>query len=456
MFKYILILLIFIITLIIDFIGVEVAMEGSILIISTSVFIQLYSIYQIYSNNDEPYSLHKVFYLFSLFFFGIAPLKQYFDKTVIWTNKPLTDMEYVHTNFVILFIVVIYNILYNGYRRYLYQKNRVLQVFLEQSSKDVTRSKVNFIKCLKFFLVSSLSFYIVYRSNGYNIYAMVFRGGDILLDGRLNDVQESSQMSWLVVNNFIRPLSMMIFLYYILEARKFSIPAAIFFLLAFLTCMPTAVPRFAAAALYIPFFLILFPASRNKYVFSSVFLLGILVVFPFLDLFRTFTSFSSNSSLIDFGMFNQGHFDSYQNFAIILNNGIVTYGNQIMGVVFFWIPRAYWLTKPVGSGTYVARKLNFDFENISANYFAEGFINFGYLGVIMFLLFLVWATAKYDSYFWSIKFSRDTKGYLQYLMTLGFTFFLLRGDLLNATAYYIGFMFSLNLVNVIYKRRFIF
>lgn len=87
-------------------------------------------------------------------------------------------------------------------------------------------------------------------------------------------------------------------------------------------------------------------------------------------------------------MFKEGHFDSYQSILSVLNSEIITYGNQLLGVLLFWVPRSIWSNKPIGSGAFMAEITNLDFSNISMNYFAEGYINFGVFG--MFLFLLVW------------------------------------------------------------------
>jgi hypothetical protein len=172
-----------------------------------------------------------------------------------------------------------------------------------------------------------------------------------------------------------------------------------------------------------------------------------LVIFPSLDLFRTFSNDGIITIKPDLNMFKQGHFDSYQNFSLILNYDIVTYGNQLFGVLFFWIPRSLWINKPIGSGSFLADKLNFSFNNVSVNYFAEGYINFGFIGIILFIILISFFTAKADDLFWkNFKYNFRGNFDLIYLISLGFIFFILRGDLMSSVAYFIGYLTAINLI----------
>jgi hypothetical protein len=148
------------------------------------------------------------------------------------------------------------------------------------------------------------------------------------------------------------------------------------------------------------------PLSSARYTFGTVFLavlaalggyatlrrfrtvaigavLGIVVLFPVLDTFRrsleariTFTG--PLESLIT------GDFDG---FAQIVNTveyvhtlGI-TWGNQIVGVIFFWVPRNWWPSKPIDTGGMIAEFKGYAFTNLSSPLWSEFFVNFGWVGV---------------------------------------------------------------------------
>ncbi len=408
----------------------------------TSIIIQVFSIYNIFSRESEPYSLFKVFSLFSLFFFGIAPLLQFYNNTVIWYFRPLSEWETFSTNVLIIFILTFYKIFYDLFRRLNVNERSIRKL-------DVwsINSKINAKGVISLIAISLCSFFIVFQSNNYSILAMVIRGGEILSEVTGSSEGDGSPTKWLIINNFVRPISMMCFFYYITSPERNKIVFFILLVLAVFTCFPTGMPRFAAAAMYIPFMLLIFKLSRKKNVFSLIFIVGLLVVFPFLDIFRGFSDDAEIKPELNFDMFLQGHFDSYQNFALIVSSNIITYGKQLLGVLFFWMPRSIWHDKPIGSGAFAAEKMNFVFDNVSANYFAEGYINFGLIGIILFVIILAFITARLDVIYWKyVGHIKNNYFTVLYAISLGFLFFILRGDLLSSVAYTFGFVFSALLV----------
>ena len=74
-------------------------------------------------------------------------------------------------------------------------------------------------------------------------------------------------------------------------------------------------------------------------------------------------------------------------------------------------------------------------------FFAEGYINFGWFGIIGFTVCIALLTSKIDQSFWNAK-RRKSKSYKlgYYLFLLGAIIFIMRGDLLSSTAYFVGTM----------------
>ncbi len=445
--RFILILFTIVLSCLLVFNNQSGVFERSIFIILTSIFVIAFSAVQVFSFSGEPYSLHKIFYLFSLFFFGIAPLIQYFNHISLWISIALTDNQYILTNTIVAFILVIYNFLYR-------LKRRLLRHTASKSSGGNAKIRIqkfnpqfSDLRQAVFLAFSVFSFFVIFYSNNFNWFLLFVRGGDLFNEIMEGSNNEFSSVQWLIINNFVRPMAMMSFMLYFINLNRLNFLGFVMLVIAVLTCMPSAMPRFAVAALYLPLAITFFQRFLRKYNFVLAFLIGFLVVFPFLDSFRNFSLNKGDFVLFNTDMFSQGHFDSYQNFAVIVSNDIVTYGYQLLGAFFFWIPRVVWPSKPVGSGTYLAKEMRLDFENISANYFAEGFINFSYLGIILFLIIIAVITAKLDFNFWCGSWKYNSSKRLLYLMSLGFLFFLLRGDLLNATAYFFGFYTSLMVIS---------
>lgn len=116
----------------------------------------------------------------------------------------------------------------------------------------------------------------------------------------------------------------------------------------------------------------------------------------------------------------------------------VTNGSQFLGAVMFFFPRQFWEDKPVGSGAFVGQEFianvyGFDFFNLSSPLVAEGYINFGLVGVVLFAFLLGWL------FLWWLRTLQGNKYDFLFLIYSSFyMFFLLRGDLQNAMAYFVG------------------
>ena len=79
----------------------------------TNFVIATISIFTIFKLDDRPFSLHKMFFLFMFFFYAIAPLIQYSNNVKLWGDDIILDNDYIFTNIVIIFIIVIYSFIYN-------------------------------------------------------------------------------------------------------------------------------------------------------------------------------------------------------------------------------------------------------------------------------------------------------------------------------------------------------
>ena len=404
----------------------------------TSVSIQIISLLIIFSDEKKPYSLFKIFYLFSFLFFGIAPIIQFYSKTTSYNARLLKESEVFVTNCIIIIILIWHYIFYKFFHKY-----SSIPFVKESKSDDLVIDKnLSSRQMAVLILISIFSFFSVLYSNNFSILSMFFRGGSFKKESTID-----TSSIHLIVEQVFRPLAMICFLYYVNTNTKNNFIYIILLLLALVTCFPTGVPRFYAAALYIPLCLMSFSWIRKKNIFSYLIILGMLFLFPFLDNFREFSSDRKFYLGLDFKMFKTGHFDSFQNFALIINENIITGGRQLLGVIFFWVPRTFWPDKPVGSGTVLADQAGFEFDNISANIFAEGYINFGYIGIFIFLLVVTYITARIDKIYWTKTINqKDNRFRVIYLILLGMYFFIIRGDLLSSTAYTIGFFISYYIV----------
>lgn len=423
----------------------------------TSVAIQIISIINIFSKRDQPFSLYKTFYLFSLFFFGIAPLLQFYKGITLWNSDPIKQNEYLIFNLLIIAILLLYQPVYYFFYHYNLSKRDKKYVLkpgvsdkhIRFVSKLVVADELDRFKTSLLVFLSLLSFLLVFNANSNSILSMLFRGGEY------KELAGMSSTTYLIVFRVFQPLSMMALLYYILIKNKNKFVLIFLTILAIITCFPLGMARFSAAAMYIPLLLLIIPWLRKNNNFSISFILGLLMVFPFLDNFRYYKPGDTIRFGLNFDMFLEGHFDSYQNFAIIVFDNIVTWGRQLLGVFFFWTPRSVWPNKPIGSGHFLAEIKDLTFSNISCNFFAEGYINFGFIGVLIFLIILAFVTARLDKLHWTVSvFNKNNYFNVIYYVLIGMLFFMLRGDLMSSFAFTIGFLVSIWLVHKISRLKF--
>ena len=398
--------------------------------------------FNLFMDEKRPFSLFKIFNLYSLFFIGIAPVVQFKENVQMWGVNDMHETEYIIGGITYLFAMAITSLIYNHVKRK--KSNFILgHKYYDREPKKQSLSKSSLIKIvLCSFLLLAFTFY----RNDLNIYKLLLRGvsEEMLGFSSGEGIQMSSQM-WLICENYLRPMNSHItLLFYLQYGKQHKITFVILLLLSLLTLFPTAVPRFAAAAIYLPFLLVFCPFLQKGQRFSFIMVLGVLVVWPFLNIFRNFSFDKEVTFTLRLDEFATENFDSFSSLARVVCHGIITYGYQLLGVFLFWVPRSIWPSKPVGSGAFMAEELNFDFDNVSCNFFAEGYINFGILGLILFACILGCLISKIDNSYWNLYSTKKTNlfnGF--YFLALGMLVFIMRGDALSSFAYTIGFMLSL-------------
>jgi hypothetical protein len=405
----------------------------NLLVSFTSFCIISIAIFNVFKIDGKPYSLNKVFFLFVLFFFGLAPILQFKNNISIWTNEKLLAEDYIWANVLIIFIIAIYKFFYWLFG---YVKIKKIINLVEFSESDF-----HFNRKLILVSVSLFCLYLVFYLSQFSLISLLIRGyGDSELESTAN----------LMFHFFVRPIPAICLLLYKLKRGSNFIVEFLLLIIVLVTCFPTGIPRLQVAALYIPLLFVYVKSLQKNFNFSIILIFGVLLFFPFFNLFRAeyiegLTGV--NLSFVDINMFLQGHFDNYQNFVRVIKADIITWGSQLFGVLFFFIPRNIWTTKPVNSGVLISEELNLYFDNISVNFFAEGYINFGFLGILFFIVIIAYLNSRMDSFFWSNCMGDLYNNPLfssLYLVVFGMEFFILRGALLSA------YPITLGLVSAVY------
>jgi len=382
------------------------------------------------------YSLKDVLFLFMFIFMFISPLVQYFENLFPWGSTYLiTDERVIYTNLLITMFILIYIITY----KISFNKRA-------DNNQLKNREVVNIKLVMNIFFIASIlcSVYIIVNTGFSNLFAR-----------STNSLKLESSSFKLIVSNTFRAVPViyvamnLLFIIknkYVYRKFRFILVSVLMIVVNF----PTGIARFKMATVYLGLFLILKRKFNNPYFFKILIIISMLILFPTVNVFRYNTFEEVIRRGIDIPkpseLFLSGHFDSYSMLVrtiIYVNFHGITWGNQLLGSLLFFIPRKFWPQKPIGSGHTIATDLGWDFTNVSCPYIGEGYINFGILGVILFAIILAVLTKFGDVAYKKSVYSNSkeiTIIELVYPFSIGFLFFILRGDLLSSLAYYIGFM----------------
>lgn len=405
------------------------------LLLLTNLLVLFLSFIGMVLEPDKKYTLSKLVFVFIFFFFGVVPLNDELNNNLYWSGKQFDILFKIVSNVLIIIGLLAFSI---GTKIRLNIASQLVSALPEIKKINI------FFVTLVFGAVAFLILYV----NSFDLPRLLFRG--LAIDLASEAFVELGQMETLLFNNFIRsmPILLLVIFFYLyqknkqsfsnIDRLKFRVVGFLFFVLAIILVAPTSVPRFQAAALYIPLIIVFTKIWERPYWMQVTILGALLVVLPFLDKFRHFNPETFSWSL-DLGFLNHGHFDAYQNFVRVIEVDFFSSGQQLLGALLFFVPRSFWESKPVGSGAALAELAGYDFSNISMPFIAEGFINFGVIGVAIFMFLLGLILGNLDRIAWTMKRKGIDGLFLYYYYFLfGMVFFIMRGDLMSSFAYTVG------------------
>jgi hypothetical protein len=124
-----------------------------------------------------------------------------------------------------------------------------------------------------------------------------------------------------------------------------------------------------------------------------------LFIFPLLDRFRYRNVLSKKTGLYE--TFLNPDFDAYQqlsNTITFVEERGYQMGEQFLGAIMLFVPNEFWTSKPIPSGPLVASSVNLRFTNLSSPIPAESFIDFGFVGVIIYAFVIGKLIFRVDRY----------------------------------------------------------
>ncbi|MDH1406915.1 O-antigen polymerase [Acinetobacter johnsonii] len=375
-------------------------------------------------NNNKYISSALFVYVFSLIFFIVIPWVQYDNKIILWANYAFSKDDYFYLNIIISLFLVLFYFSYSFSGFTLKLKN----------------SSIN-LKFSMLFMLSLICFLMLLYFNNFKYELLFFKFSS---DSGMYDNVVSNPLSNILIW-FSRFFPFFIFLKYVTCVdEKSKVKEFLLLLMVFLCAFPLAVSRFVVAFVYLPILLYYFKYFNNARIFFLILVSSIILVFPFLEQFRYYEAENGIKILPNYEFFIDAHFDAYQNFMDVIRTDFITFGWQLIGVLFFFIPRTIWVDKPVGSGYQLALNNNYSFNNISMPYIAEGYVNFGFIGIFVFTFALGFFCKIIDSNFLSKK---DNFHFYVGVFYCAAIFFMMRGDLMSSFSYMLAGVLAYKLAN---------
>lgn len=395
-----------------------------------------------FARRKHPISMGIVYWIFMFFFMYFAPLIQYLKSKFPWRGS-FSDAEVLKTNLIILLFNVAFLI-----GRYFAGKIRV-KGFTNFNVSEFLCSDITFgrkARILMTVIVCLLAAYSFMKTGLLGIVVSRVQATQVFYAGSNSAIE-------LIVESVIPA-----FMAYVVAEAAQSVSAKrekpfrfILLLICILICFfPTSLPRYKTITIYGTVFLVMFPSLKNGTKFFWIFILALFFAFPVMNGFRHILSMDGLREVFDDGIlavYTDADYDAYRMLGSALSytgNYGPEWGFPLLGALLFFVPRVIWPSKPGGSGAMLIRaELGADtVSNVSCPFIGEGYLNFGFVGMIIFAIFLgVWI-CKLDQFYWDYHKDKDYVVFSPYLFIVFMLFFMLRGDLLSSFAYLCGFVIT--------------
>ncbi len=419
------------------------------LFLITNLIILIFSYFGMCIQPLKFYTLSKVAFVFFFIFFGFVPLLHQESIINIYGSE-LNISDKIKANFIIImgmFFFTLGNFIKINFF------NKIINSLPEVKKLNFFYLLIFIFVCFVILLKWNFDLSILLTRSMFSQYIFDLSG----------DTTVAPKLEYHLFTKFIRPMPIIllfIFVYfYKNEKKKYNykknvnnlILLYLFTLCSVLLVFPTGIDRLQAAIFYIPFIIIFTNFWNKPYVMQATLTFGVFTVFEFLNKFRYYKTRGFEFD-ISFDFLKAGHFDAYENFVRAIELDFITYGYQLLGAILFFVPRSIWNEKPIGSGSVLAEKLNYDFGGISMPLIGEGYINFGIFGSLLFMLVFGILLGNLDRVAWEIKkLNKDCLFLYFYYLLFGLVFYTMRGDLMNSLAFIVTLTLSFWLIVIILK-----
>lgn len=404
----------------------------SISTIFLTFFILIFSAYKLASlayKNDKSL-LELTFYLFVYVWMGIVPYLQCLNDAFAWQGY----YDDFTKNYGLLLIII-------GIISY------EIGIKLGKKVKKLNKINLNSFPKENYLIMLSIIAIIISM-----ILILKFYGFSNIFASRGERVNLGSTVNNLIINNFIKTPIIVCLILCIAswkdQRKKISKNFWLFTIMLLLLIInlivsnPISNPRYWFGSIFLGLLFICF--NRISVMrWTIIILIMLLIIFPYADLFRNSTDVHITIKNISQPLIYKGDYDAYQqilNTIIYVSNNGIVFGKQMLGAFLFFIPRNIWINKPTGSGQFVAEQLGYSYTNLSCPLWAESYINFGILGIIVIFILYGFISCKMQ-----IKYRTLEKDYYSAIKIIfpffaAYQIFFLRGDLMNGVAYFSFFL----------------
>ena len=395
--------------------------------------------------------------IFNYLFFFIAPVFQISSLSLVNSRFPNDFIFNSSTVITANILIILFNITFFLSYIHFKKKSRINSLVLYE--KPIF-SKHSTIAILTILLLCTLVVWFNYEYVITNIFESIY----------ITNAKSESVSSLLLRKKFLFFLPMagvVASISYLKEKNKLStntivifICLLIFIIMLFFLKNIFTEKRNTLGPIYIALIYLFYPKFLNSNSKFFLFLfLSMVVMFPLMSslthidatldqiiekpnlLYESFLRFGTIS-----GAFESLHYDAFSNILATLEyveiNGI-SWGYQLLGVFLFFIPRSIWLSKPTSTGELIGEYLMSttprNYSNLSNAIVSEGYINFGFFGVVLLAIILAYFIVKFISWIISKNYFKEFISFYFALHLL----FLLRGDLTNGVSYFVGPLISI-------------
>lgn len=391
--------------------------------------------------NYAAFTLNMIHWIFTLIFFFIAPLIQSSVRYSPWEFSSAANDHVIRSCFDVILWILFYitgNIV--G------KKLTVTSVCQKESISSGWLYMLTFIS-----LICGIS--IVVRYGFFNL----FSRADMVVGEDAVQMSRATALLWTKISRAtIVCTETMLILTAIKKEIKVTKLLYVNTLTLLLTCFPLALARNEAAVIYLGLFVIFFYRDLDKFRrkpwYILCFLGATIAAFPVLDIFRSISFYNEDLTSAIYNISTNLQHEyltvNYDAFSMIesarsyIKAVDITYGYQLLGAVFFFVPRTIWASKPVGSGTMIADFRGQRFTNISCPLIGEGYVNFGILGMVLFAFVFGVLSTVIDRKYWENTTDSQKISFVKivYPFLLPYYFFMLRGDLMSSLAYTLSYV----------------